>query len=310
MFDKNKTIAWQNPFVVFIAAFICCLLWGSASPAIKSGYALFQIPADDTPSRILFAGVRFMIAGAMVIAFFSAKNRHFFHPKKTSAGYIAVLMCFQTIIQYIFFYMALAHISGVKGSIINAAGTFFSIFLAVFIFRFEKLNIRKVLGSILGFLGVFIIVGGGSETFGHFSIAGDGAMIIAALSSAFAGCFVKKFSSHDDPAALSGWQFLCGGTVMMLIGLAAGGKLQPTGASAIVLIIYMGFISAGAYTIWSILLKYNDVSRITVLGFMNPVLGVLLSALFLNEGAQAFNWLTLLALLLVSAGIGFANASS
>jgi drug/metabolite transporter (DMT)-like permease len=35
------------------------------------------------------------------------------------------------VIQYIFFYMGLAHTSGVRGSIINAAGTFFSIFLAV-----------------------------------------------------------------------------------------------------------------------------------------------------------------------------------
>lgn len=248
-----------------------------------------------------------MIAGAMTIAFFSIKEKRFFHPKKSSAGYVAVLMCFQTILQYIFFYMALAHISGVKGSIINAAGTFFSIFLAVFIFHFEKLNVRKVLGSVLGFLGVFIIVGGGSETFGTFSLAGDGAMIIAALSSAFAACFMKLFSKYDDPAAMSGWQFLCGGTVMMVIGLACGGQLHPAGAAAIYLIIYMGFISAGAYTLWSILLKYNDVSRITVLGFMNPVLGVLLSAVFLHEGSQAFNWITFAALLLVSAGIYFAN---
>jgi drug/metabolite transporter (DMT)-like permease len=65
----------------------------------------------------------------------------------------------------------------------------------------------------------------------------------------------------------------------------------------------MAFISAGAYTLWSILLRYNDVSRISILGFMNPVLGVLLSAVFLKEGEEAFTLSTMLAIILVTLGI-------
>ena len=65
----------------------------------------------------------------------------------------------------------------------------------------------------------------------------------------------------------------------------------------------MAFISAGAYTLWSILLRYNDVSRISILGFMNPVLGVLLSAVFLKEGEEAFTLSTMLAIILVTIGI-------
>ena len=102
---------------------------------------------------------------------------------------------------------------------------------------------------------------------------------------------------------LSGWQFFCGGIVLTLAGLALGGRLHPTGAGAFLLLLYMGFISAGAYTLWGILLKYNDVSRITILGFMNPVLGVLLSALFLGEGKEAFSVRVFCALVLVSIGI-------
>ncbi len=70
----------------------------------------------------------------------------------------------------------------------------------------------------------------------------------------------------------------------------------------------MGFISAGAYTLWGILLKYNPVSRVSVIGFVNPIMGVLLSALFLGESAEAFSVVSLLALLLVSAGIIIVNA--
>ena len=206
-------------------------------------------------------------------------------------------MLFQTVLQYIFFYTGLAHTSGVRGSVINAAGTFFSLFLAAFLFRFEKLTAAKIAGSIAGFLGVLLIVTAGGAGGGGISFSGEGCMVIAALTSAVAGCFIKLFSDRENPVTLSGWQFLT------LMGLALGGSLRPTGGMAWLLLLYMGYISAGAYTLWGILLKYNEVSRISILGFMNPVLGVLLSALFLGESREAFSVRVFAALVLVSAGI-------
>ena len=82
--------------------FYCCFLWGSASPAIKIGYELFSIGAGDLASRFVFAGVRFFLAGMMVIAFGSAQQRRFLHPSGNSWKYVFVLMTFQTILQYIF----------------------------------------------------------------------------------------------------------------------------------------------------------------------------------------------------------------
>ncbi len=38
-----------------------------------------------------------------------------------------------------------------------------------------------------------------------------------------------------------------------------------------------------------ILLKHNPVSKLSVIGLMNPVFGVLLSAVFLGEAAEAFS---------------------
>ena len=126
---KNTPVIWEKLPAVILTAFFCCTLWGSASPSIKIGYQLFGIGADDTPSRILFAGIRFAIAGLMVLAAGSAAAGRPLVPKRTSWRYVAALALCQTIIQYIFFYMGLAHTSGVRGSIVNAAGTFFSIFL-------------------------------------------------------------------------------------------------------------------------------------------------------------------------------------
>lgn len=94
---------------------------------------------------------------------------------------------------------------------------------------------------------------------------------------------------------------------MTVIGLLFGGKLRPEGFAGILLLIYMGFISAAAYTLWSILLKYNNVSRISAYKFMNPVFGVLLSFLFLHENSH-MEVQIIIALALVCAGIYIVNA--
>ena len=78
-------------------------------------------------------------------------------------------------------------------------------------------------------------------------------------------------------------------------------------APALAMLFYLAFLSAAAYTIWGILLKYNPVSRVSIYGFSNPVVGVLLSALLLGEGGQAFSLRNLGALALVSAGIYTVN---
>lgn len=60
-------------------------------------------------------------------------------------------------------------------------------------------------------------------------------------------------------------------------------KFQFEGIAPMFLLLYMACISAVAYTLWSLLLKYNPPSRIAVFGFMNPVFGVMLSALLLKR---------------------------
>ncbi|MBR4573616.1 MAG: DMT family transporter [Lachnospiraceae bacterium] len=308
---KDASKLWSFFPVTFAAAFFCCILWGSASPAIKIAYKLFGIGADDTASRLMLAGARFMIAGIMVILFFSVINRKFLLPKRSSGRLILTLSFLQTVGQYFFFFMALAHTTGVRGSIINAAGNFLTIVFAVYIFRLEKMTLRKILGCIVGFSGIIMILGGGAALAegGGISFAGEGAMLTADIFYALSGCCIKIFSKDEDPVVLSGYQFLTGGIILFIIGRIMGGALVFATASCWGNLIYMGFISAGAYTLWGILLKYNPVSRISILGFMNPVMGVLLSAAFLGENREAFSLTGLLSLVLVSLGIIIVNIS-
>ena len=308
---EGKQVIWAWFPVTLITAVFCCVLWGSASPAIKIAYELFRIGPDDTASRIMLAGARFMIAGVMTIVFGSILAKKFLVPKRESWKNVAILAMVQTVGQYYFFFMALANTSGVRGSIINASGNFIAILFAVYIFRFEKMTLKKMLGCLIGFAGILLIMGGGQALMsgGKVTLAGEGAMLAADFFYAASGCLIKIFSRDENPVTLSGYQFLLGGMVLFVIGSLMGGCLVFYSPQCALNLIYMGFISAGAYTLWGVLLKYNPVSRVSILGFINPVMGVLLSALLLGEGREAFSLNGLLALLLVSAGIIIVNKS-
>ncbi len=308
---KRNDVIWTRFPVLFLTALLCCILWGSASPAIKIAYELFRIGPEDTASRIMLAGARFILAGVMTIVFGSLISGKFLRPEAESWKNIGILALVQTVGQYYFFFMALANTSGVRGSIINASGNFIAILFAAYIFRMEKMTLQKMVGCVIGFIGIFLILGGGSAFMsgGAVTLAGEGAMLAADLFYAASGCLIKIYSRKENPVVLSGYQFALGGTVLLIIGALMGGSLVFYSASCVLNLLYMGLISAGAYTLWGILLKHNPVSRVSILGFMNPVMGVLLSALFLGEGQEAFSWMGLVALLLVSAGIIIVNAT-
>lgn len=89
-----------------------------------------------------------------------------------------------------------------------------------------------------------------------------------------------------------------------------GGHLDHIPAMGAVLILYLALVSAVAYTLWSVLLTYNDVSKVAIFGFVNPLCSVILSALVLGEVKQAFNAGSLIALMLVCVGIYVVNAKN
>ena len=304
---RHKTLS-KTPVMILIAMF-CCFLWGSAFGCIKIGYDMFKISGNDTASQILFAGIRFTIAGIMVIAVESVRQRKFVKPEHP--GYIATLATFQTVLQYLFFYIGLAHTTGVKASIITGAGTFFTILICALGFKQEKLTTKKVVGSLIGFAGLIVVNLTGTGLNFDLTFLGEGFIFIAAFSGAMAQGYIKKFSAKANVVMLSGYQFFFGGVVMTIAGLVFGGKISLSGDAwfitrAVALILYMGFISAAAYTLWGILLKYNDVSKVATCKFMNPIFGAVLSFAILQE-ANVMGWQIMVALALVCVGIFVVN---
>ncbi|MDD7365603.1 MAG: DMT family transporter [Atopobiaceae bacterium] len=293
---------------VVTLALVATFLWGSAFPCIKIGYRLFSIPADDTASQMLFAGARFVLAGLGVIGAMSLVRRRPLVARREDARCVLVLSLFQTTLQYALFYLGLGHASGVTSSIIEATNTFFCILIAALVFKLERLTARKLAGCAVGFAGVALVTLSQGSGGLSFSLAGEGAVLASTLAAATSSSLIQVFSHEGhDPVTLSGWQFLVGGLTLSAIGLAGGGSLSPSGPASVALLLYLAFISAAAYSLWSLLLANNPVSRVSVFGFCNPVFGAILSTLLLDEGGIVSPAVLLCSLALASAGIVIVN---
>ncbi len=300
--DKNKI--FTHPLVITLCALFCCALWGSATPFIKIGYQLIM-PHGGTASTLVFAGIRFFFAGILTILIYSIGRRRVLYPKKENLGRVGIVACFQTVIQYLFFYIGLSHTSGVKGTILSGSSTFFAILVSCLIFRMEKLSLKKIVACLLGFIGI-ILVNINGLTF-EMNLLGDTFVLFSAVSLAISSVLMKRFSKYEDPVVLSGYQFILGGAVMTAVGLLAGGHIGFPSAKSVLVMLYLSLLSAVAYALWGMLLKFNPVSKVTIFSFTTPIMGVLLSALLLEEESRVTLPILLLTLLFISGGILLLN---
>jgi len=300
--DDHTGKGIQNIWVVALLANICCALWGSAFPCIKTGYEWLEI--SRTCDQILFAGIRFTLAGVQLFAVYAFLNRKICRLDKEMLPGVFRLGMVQTFLQYIFFYIGMSNTTGVKGSIINSANSFFVILLAHFFTEGERMNMRKAAGCLFGVAGV-IAVNLGGDFGGSMHLTGEGFILIASLAYGMASIMAKKLTQGRDPLSITCYNFLFGGSVLLLAGLLLGGRLPHFTGKSLLLLFYMGVISAGAFSIWTLLLKYNSVGKVAIFGFMIPVYGCLFSGLFLGE--KFLRPGNLAALALVCVGIVIVN---
>ena len=296
---------FTNKKFVAIIATLCCLLWGSAYPAVKSGYILFNIGASDVSSKIVFAGYRFTMAGLLVLILAKAFGQNLFAFSKKSFLNLVMLGIAQTTLQYIFFYVGLANTTGVKGSIMNSMGTFFSVFLAHYIYKNDKLNLQKIAGCIVGFIGVMIVNFNADLLNFSFNFKGEGFVIISSFMFSVAAIYGKKLTQTMDAMVVTGYSLFMGGALLIFLGTSFGGKVHNFTLSSSLLLGYMILLSSVAFTLWSLLLKYNKVSSVSVFIFLTPIFGAILSAIFLGENILEIK--NIFALMLVCFGIWIVN---
>lgn len=293
----------DGPLVVVALASLACLLWGTATPVIRLGYRVLGLAPDQTGSLLVFAGMRFFLAGlAVTLAHALASPAARRLPTRTELGLSAQLSLFQTFGQYLCTYIGAAHATGVSGSLLQGTSVFVTLLISSLVFRMERLTARKTLGCVVGFCGVALSAGDLAGA--GFSLDGEGLIVCSTVMASMSTVLMARHSQGHSPVLLCGWQFMLGGAALAAVGLALGGRVDlaahPAGALALA---WLAMVSAVAYGTWSQLLRDNEVSRVAVFEFEIPVFGVLVSLALLGPEGTTVGLATAASLALVTLGI-------
>jgi drug/metabolite transporter (DMT)-like permease len=293
-----------NKAVSILLALLCVTLWGTAFPVIKKCYEIFNISSVDYGSKILFAGERFFIAGVMVLIVGIIMERTLPYPKKSDIIPITIMGFFQIFLQYLFSYIGLSNTTGTKTSVITALGSFLAVLSAPLFFKGDPLTIKKIFGCILGLCGViFINLNGLME--GTFTFFGEGFVILSTLASTAGSVYSKKVCKGRSPSTVSAYHLLIGGLGLIIVGIIFNGHIALDSSVKILLLLYLAFISAVSFTVWTALLKYNPVSRILIFNLLIPIFGTIWSGILLGE--QVVSLENAISVFLIALGIILVN---
>ena len=301
--EETKTSIFQRSAWVVTFALTAAIAWGWAYPLIKLGFGEFGITQEMTGSKMLFAGIRFAISGVIVLILARGKGKSFGVVRPVNWWYLLVFALLNTTLHYAFFYIGLSHSEGARAAILNSMGVFLLVLLACLFYKSDKLTMRKIIGCVIGFVGILILNLGGGES-GHFTWLGDGMIILNALCSASAGLMTRGLRTRVDVFVGTGYSLGIGGVLLIVPGLLLGGTLpQVTGMGIVILGLLIG-ISTMGFALYNKLLSCNPVGKVAIFNSLIPVVGAITSCLCLNE---PFYSKYLMAALLATGGIYIIN---
>ncbi len=294
------------PLKAILIAIFCNVLFGSAGPFIKLGFSYFGM-GSDAFSNILFAGIRFFCSGLIVLAVDACRRKGLPRVHPENRLNVVLIALTYTFLQYLFNYVGLSRISGTTASVLSSTTTFFSILIAHFFCRNDRLNLRKVLGCIAGFAGIILIctAGASPSVSGGFTLLGEGSLLIGALFFSVGSLFLKKGGQKDPGFTLTAYNLTLGGGLLTVVGVIGFRSSLTVSLPGILVLLYLIFISSVGFTLWSILLSKYPIGLLSVFNFLIPVSGTVISCIILKE--NFFRWQNILSLLLVTAGIFIIN---
>lgn len=302
--NNDRNIFTQKPFFVLFATF-AALTWAFAFPLIKLGFNAFDIANNDTGSKTLFAGIRFLGAGLLTLLIGKLTKKNFSIKGKISIVLLILFALVNTSFHYFFFYIGLSNLSGSRSAIIDSLSTFLLIILACIIFKSEHMTIRKAVGCLLGFAGILLInLEFGSSDSENFSLAGDGMLFMNAVCSAFGGILTRIVTKKIDTMAATGISLALGGFVLAITGIVMGGRFTVINIYGITILVLLILVSAIGFSLYNKLISCNPVGEVAIFNSLIPVFGAILSCIILGE---TFYIKYIIASLLVVSGVYIIN---
>lgn len=296
---------FRRPLWVSVFALSAAFVWGWAYPLIKLGFQEFAITADMTGSKMLFAGIRFFLSGVILLCIAQRNHLSFALRKGVDWWYVLLFSLFNTTLHYICFYIGLSHSEGSRAAILNSLSVFSVVILACVFFKTDRMSLRKVIGCVLGFAGIFALnLNSGSADAPAFSFLGDGMIILNALCGAAASLMTRGLNQRVNVFVGTGYALAIGGALLILPALMLDGTLPRITPYGLLLLLLLIGISTTGFALYNKLLSCNPVGKVAIYNSLIPVVGAVTSCLCLHE---PFYWNYVVAGTLSAAGIYIIN---
>jgi drug/metabolite transporter (DMT)-like permease len=283
--SKGNTIFW---------AIIACLLWSTAYAGIKLGLQY------DTPFH--FAGIRFIISGFMILPF-TVKPAVYIKMLREHWKVVAWVTTLQIVVNYSLFYQGLNLVPGALGAVVYGAQPLIIAVVAALMHKDDKLTRRKIITIVFGISGV-ILISAGRQAFRlgtALELLGIGMILVANIATAASNVIISIRSKEINPFVLSSSSLFFGGIVLFLISIPAEGTpTEPFPREYWMILLWLSFMAATAFSIWFKLLQRPGVkvSELNLWKFINPVTGALLSWWLIPD--EYPEWLTISGMLIIT----------
>ncbi len=283
--QTNRQVTTANAnrnFALLIAAFAAVyIFWGSTYLAIK--YAIETLPP------FLMAGSRFIIAGS--ILYVAARlSKDYEKPSwkhwRTSliVGTLLLLGGNGGVV------LAQHYISSSLAALLVATEPFWIVLLSWLWLKGTRPNWKVALGLLIGFVGVYLLIGGqgNSAAGGSGQILGAFFVIAGAFSWALGSMYGLRATTPKSSLLTSGMQMLSGGAVLTLVGFLKGeaatfNVADVSAHSWFALAYLIIFGSLIGFTAYSWLLKNAEPAMVSTYAYINPVIAVFLGWLIAGE---------------------------
>lgn len=262
-----------------------------------SSFAIGKIGLNYT-TPLLLVGLRFFIAGVIMAT--AVILLRIPHPKEFSQWIkIVIIGSFQTAGVMACIFLSLRTISAGQSSILTFMNP---LLVVIFGTIFMKLSYspRQWIGVILGFIGVFITLGGKI----HFEI-GTLLAFLSAVSWAIGTLIIKKWGGDFNTWLLTAYQMLFGGIILLISSVILENPVFDINATSISILLWLAIMaSIVQFAVWFYLLQKGDPGKTSAFLFLAPFFGVLSGWALLDE---VINWNVTLGGICIFTGIFLVN---
>jgi drug/metabolite transporter (DMT)-like permease len=273
----NRTATAPPAWQVWSALGVVYVIWGST-------YLAIRIMVEDVPP-LLGAGVRFLVAGAAVLAFLAAR-RHSVRVSRRALGSAALVGILLLAGGNGVVTVAERHVPSGLAALLVASVPLWVVIMRVTVDR-DRIQRATLAGVAVGFCGLGLLLLPGSRP-ADASTAGVILVLIAACSWATGSFLSPRLALPRDPLLSTGWQMVFGGAVLLVGALLAGEPsrlhLAQTSAKSLLALVYL--VTAGswvAFSAYAWLLQNVPISKVATYAYVNPLVAVLLGWAVLGE---------------------------